>query len=181
MDPLSIAATAAGLATGCTKIVATLYTWIDDTVAVDDNVRGLCDEVTAMGRVLDAISNASVSAPRLVIAEIDPNGNLWITVKATLGDIKTTLDKFSQLVAEVQKSSRVFSRSFLRKPTKQIRLAMREKDIAVYRGRLKSYNIAMPSSRQMMNEHASSSRLITTSHGCGSVRYYIVSPGGRPT
>jgi hypothetical protein len=151
MDPLSIAAGAAGLATGCTKVVATLYTWIDDTVAVDENVAGLCDEIRALGRVLESISSASASAPRPVVAEIDPDGSLWAAVKATLGDIEITLAKLSQLLSEVQKSSGVFSRGFLRKPTKQMKFGFRSKEIATYKDRVHSYNTAMTSALQMIN------------------------------
>jgi hypothetical protein len=151
MDPLSIAASAAGLATGCTKIVATLYSWIDDTIAVDENVAGLCDEIKALGRVLESISSASTSAPRPVMAEIDPDGSLWAVVKATLGDINNTLAKLSQLLNEVQKSSGVFSRGFLRKPTKQIKFGFRSKEIATYKDRVQSYNTAMTSALQMVN------------------------------
>ncbi|KXX77095.1 Kinesin light chain 1 [Madurella mycetomatis] len=151
MDPLSIAASAAGLATGCTKIVATLYIWIDDTIAVDENVAGLCDEVKALGRVLESISSAAISAPRPVIAEIDPDGSLWAVVKATLDDINNILVKLSQLLSEVQKSSGVFSRSFLREPTKQIKFGFRSKEIATYKNRVQSYNTAMTSALQMIN------------------------------
>ncbi len=151
MDPLSIAASAAGLATGCTKVVATLYTWIDDTIAVDVNVASLCDEIKALGRVLESISSASTSAPRPVMAEIDPDGSLWAAVKATLGDINNTLAKVNQLLDEVRNSSGVFSRGFLRKPTKQIKFGLRSKEIATYKDRVQSYNTAMTSALQMIN------------------------------
>ena len=151
MDPLSIAASAAGLATGCTKVVATLYTWIDDTIAVDENVASLCDEIKALGRVLESISGASTSAPRPVMAEIDPDGSLWAVVKATLGDINNTLTRISQLLNEVQNGSGVFSRGFLRKPTKQIKFGLRSKEIATYKDRVQSYNTAMTSALQMIN------------------------------
>ncbi|KAK3293689.1 uncharacterized protein B0H64DRAFT_218475 [Chaetomium fimeti] len=151
MDPLSIAASAAGLATGCTKIVSTLYTWIDDTISVDENVAGLCDEIKALGRVLASISSASSLAPRPVMVEIDPDGNLWAVVEATLGDINNTLAKLSQLLDEVQKSSRVFSRGFLRKPTKQIKFGFRSKEITTYKDRVQSYNTAVTSALQMIN------------------------------
>lgn len=151
MDPLSIAAGAAGLATGCGTIVKTLYTWIDDTASVDVNVAGLCDEVTALARVLDSVSNASISAPHVAMPEIDPDGCLWITVKATLGDINSTLDKLNLLLAGVQKTSSVFSRGFLRKPSKQTKLTMRLKDITQYKDRIKAYNTAMTSALQMIN------------------------------
>jgi hypothetical protein len=41
MDPVSIAAGAAGLAVSCATIVKTLYGWIDDTVDIDENVSSL--------------------------------------------------------------------------------------------------------------------------------------------
>ncbi|KAH6622583.1 hypothetical protein F5144DRAFT_622756 [Chaetomium tenue] len=151
MDPLSIAASAAGLATGCTKIAATLYTWIDDTISIDENVAGLSEEIKALGRVLDSISSASASAPRPVLAEIDPDGSLWAVVRATLGDINNTLGKLSQLLGEVEKSSRVFSRGFLRKPTKQIRFGLRSKEFVTYKDRVQSYITAMTSALQMIN------------------------------
>jgi len=166
MDPLSIAAGAAGLATGCAKIATTLYTFIDDTLEVDENVAGIYEEVRALGRILDSVSNASLSAPRVVVAEIDPDESLWITVKATLGDIKNTLDKLDQLVAKVQSSSGVFSRGFLRKPTKQIKFAMRLKDITIYKDRIKSYNTAMTSALQMINVYVAIPRPVPSFLPC---------------
>ena len=151
MDPLSIAASAAGLATGCTKIVKVLYTWVDDTIDVDENVTALCEEVAALARFLESLSKASATPPRVVIAEIDPDESLWITVKATLGDIKTTVDKLSHLLADVQNSSSIFSKGFLRKPSKQIKLSFRLKDIALYRDRIKSYSSAVITALQMIN------------------------------
>ncbi|KAH7009814.1 hypothetical protein EDB80DRAFT_414451 [Ilyonectria destructans] len=152
MDPLSIAASAAGLASGCAGIIGTLYTWIDDTIDVDENVSGLVEEVTALSRVLESVSNASIKARKVVVAEIDPDGNLWISVRDTLGDISSTLDKLKLLLADVQKSSTsVFSRGFLRKPTKQIRFSLRLKDINNFKERIKSYNTAMASALQMIN------------------------------
>ncbi|KAK7417447.1 hypothetical protein QQX98_004567 [Neonectria punicea] len=151
MDPLSIAAGAAGLATGCVTIVSTLYTWIDDTIEVDQNVSSLCDEINGLLRVLESISNASVQASQVVIAEIDPEGNLWTSVMDTLGDIKGTLRKLDLLLASIEKTSRVFSRGFLRKPTKQMKLSMRTKDIATYRNRVQAHSTAMASALQMIN------------------------------
>lgn len=152
MDPLSIAASAAGLASGCAAIIGILYTWIDDTIDVDENVSGLVEEVTALSRVLESVSNASTKARKVVVAEIDPDGNLWISVRDTLGDISSTLEKLKVLLADVQKSSTsVFSRGFLRKPTKQIKFSLRLKDINNFKERIKSYNTAMTSALQMIN------------------------------
>ncbi|KAF7556472.1 hypothetical protein G7Z17_g1395 [Cylindrodendrum hubeiense] len=152
MDPLSIAAGAAGLVSGCAGIISVLYTWIDDTIDIDENVSSLLEEITALSRVLESVSNASAKAPGMVVAEIDPDGSLWISVRDTLGDIKSTLDKLNLLLADVLKSSTgVFNRGFLRRPTKHIRFSLRSKDINTYKDRIKSYNTAMTSALQMIN------------------------------
>ncbi|KAF4953083.1 hypothetical protein FGADI_6233 [Fusarium gaditjirri] len=154
MDPLSIASGAAGLAISCATIVKTLYTWIDDTVDVDENVSNLLEEVSILSRVLDSVSNASGRVPQVVVAEIDPGNALWGSISATLDDIKNTFNKLNQLMAELEKTNR-FSRGFLRKPTKQIKFSLRSKDITLYKDRIKSYNTAMTSAFQMINVNSS--------------------------
>ncbi|RYC79538.1 hypothetical protein BFJ63_vAg17574 [Fusarium oxysporum f. sp. narcissi] len=151
MDPVSIAAGAAGLAVSCATIVKTLYGWIDDTVDIDENVSSLCTEVTTLSRVLNSISNRSVQVPRVAIAEIDPDNGLWGSLRATLDDVKRTFEKLDQLLAELEKSSCFFSRGFLRRPSKQIRFSLRSKEITIYKDRIKSYNTAMTSALQMLN------------------------------
>ncbi|RKK86208.1 hypothetical protein BFJ69_g1161 [Fusarium oxysporum] len=150
MDPLSIASGAAGLAISCATIIKTLYTWIDDTVDVDENVSNLFEEVSILSRVLDSVSNASGRVSQAVVAEIDPGNALWGSISVTLDDIKNTFNKLNQLMAELEKTS-LFSRGFLRKPTKQIKFSLRSKDITIYKDRIKSYNTAMTSAFQMIN------------------------------
>ncbi|KAG9501613.1 hypothetical protein J7337_007304 [Fusarium musae] len=150
MDPLSIASGAAGLAISCATIGKTLYTWIEDTVEVDENVSNLLEEVSILSRVLDSVSNASGRVPQAVVAEIDPGNALWGSISATLDDIKNTFNKLNQLMAELEKTNR-FSRGILRKPTKQIKFSLRSKDITIYKARIKSYNTAMTSAFQMIN------------------------------
>ncbi|KAF5674405.1 hypothetical protein FCIRC_7796 [Fusarium circinatum] len=154
MDPLSIASGAAGLAISCATIAKTLYTWIDDTVDVDENVSNLLEEVSILSRVLDSVSNASGRVPQAVVAEIDPGNALWGSISATLDDINSTFNKLNQLMAELEKTN-LFSRGFLRKPTKQIKFSLRSKDITVYKDRIKSYNTAMTSAFQMINVNSS--------------------------
>ncbi|EWG53594.1 hypothetical protein FVEG_11993 [Fusarium verticillioides 7600] len=150
MDPLSIASGAAGLAISCSTIGKTLYTWIEDTVEVDENVSNLLEEVSILSRVLDSVSNASGRVPQAVVAEIDPGNALWGRISATLDDIKNTFNKLNQLMAELEKTNR-FSRGILRKPTKQIKFSLRSKDITIYKARIKSCNTAMTSAFQMIN------------------------------
>ncbi|KIL83750.1 hypothetical protein FAVG1_13026 [Fusarium avenaceum] len=150
MDPLSIATGAAGLAISCATIVKTLYTWIDDTIDVDENVSNLFEEISSLSRALESIRSASVRVPQAILDEIDPGNGLWSTIGATFIDMKTTFNRLNQLMAELEKTS-FFSRGFLRKPTKQIRFSLRSKDISTHRDRIKSYNTAMISALQMIN------------------------------
>lgn len=151
MDPISIAAAAAGLTTGCAVIINTIHTWVNETVEVDENVSELCGEVTTLSRVLESVSNAATQVPRMVVTEIDPENTLWASVRNTLDDIRHTIEKLNQLLVDVQKTTNVFSLGFLRKPTKQLRLSLRSRDITTYNDRIKSYNTAMTSALQMIN------------------------------
>lgn len=83
------------------------------------------EEIGALSRVLEAVSNACGLVPSAVIAQIDPDSGLWTTVTATLTDIKITIDKLNELLGEVDKSSSFFSRGSLRKPTKHIKFVLR--------------------------------------------------------
>src|SRR5436190_9195208 len=47
MDPLSIAASCAGVATICLRVSGVLYAFVDDAKNVDTNIRGFCDEILA--------------------------------------------------------------------------------------------------------------------------------------
>lgn len=167
MDPLSIATGAAGLAISCTTIVKTLYTWIDDTIDVDENVSNLFEEISSLSRALESIRSASVRVSQAILAEIDPGNGLWSTIGATFIDMQTTFNRLNQLMAELEKTS-FFSRGFLRKPTKQIRFSLRSKDISTHRDRIKSYNTAMISALQMINVYAiiSQPRTLTDSDRC---------------
>ena len=67
MNPLAIAPSVARLASGCIQ----LYTWIKHTVEVEEDVSGLCNEVSALSRALDLVSSAATLAPWVVITDID--------------------------------------------------------------------------------------------------------------
>src|ERR1700728_3213307 len=57
MDPLSIAATSAGLVVTGVKITGLLYAWVDGMRNVDKTVSGFCEEVLALSRVLEAVGS----------------------------------------------------------------------------------------------------------------------------
>lgn len=150
MDPFSIATGSASLVVLCVQVSATLYTWIDDTRQVDTNVAALCEEILALSRVLDAISKTWKRNPQITSVHSDPDGTLWVSVKASIDDCKATLEKMSRMVDDVQKGG-AFGRGFIRRTTKQIKFTLKAKDISVYKQRVQSYNSAMQSALHMIN------------------------------
>jgi hypothetical protein len=150
MDPLSIVAGAAGLTTTCIKISTVLYTFIDNTRNVDSNVAGLYEEVKGLLQVLEAINKSWNQNSATVLRQVDLGGTLWSTVKASLDDCRTTLEKLDNELNEVQATG-FLGRSFLRRPVTQIKFNMRMTDITVYKQRVHSHNSAMQSALQMIS------------------------------
>jgi hypothetical protein len=127
-----------------------LYTFVDDARSVDDSISSLCKEIMGLSRVLEAVSQAWKQNPLLVAAQVNTGGSLWISVRASLDDCKSTLEKLEKKIDEVQKSS-FLGRGFLRKPTMSIKLNMKMRDITMFKQQVHSYNSAMQSALQMIN------------------------------
>jgi len=132
------------------QLSASLYSFIDDARSVDTTVTGLCDELLGLSRVLDAISKSWKQNTLITIAQTDPDGDLWVSVKSSLDDCKSTLEKFKQKLDEVNGNS-FLGRGFLRRPTKQIKLNMMMTAITAFRNQVNSYNSGMQSALQMIN------------------------------
>jgi Fungal N-terminal domain of STAND proteins len=161
MDPISIAASSAGLAVTCVKISALLYTWIEETRNVDTAVSDFCEETIALSRVLDTISKSLKQSHIIVASTSGANQDLWSSLKATLDDCGSTLDKLDQKLEEV-KGSAPSGLAMLRRPIKHFRLSLKIKDIALFRERIQFYNGAMQLPLQMINVYRST---FLTSYG----------------
>ena len=150
MDPLSIAASATGLAVTAAKLSSVLYSWVDETRNVDTNVSGFCEEILSLSRLLEAIGRSIKENPVINAPGLDQDNELWSNFNLTLDDCHTTLDKLGQKLEEVQNST-LFGLSILRRPVKQIRLSLKMKEIEVYRQRIQYYNGALQLPLQMIN------------------------------
>jgi hypothetical protein len=150
MDPLSIAATSAGLVVTCVKITGLLYTWIDGTRNIDKTVSGFCEEVLILSRVLEAVGSAWKSNPSIAAAQAATDGQLWRCVKMTLDDCQGTLETLDEKLNEVKGSNSLGMRIF-GKANKQIRLNLRMTDLTVYRQRVQYHNSAVQMALQMIN------------------------------
>jgi hypothetical protein len=150
MDPLSIAASCAGLATACLQISGFLYTFVDDSKNVDTIISGFCEEIVALSRILDSISKSLKENRLIAAAQTDPNGELWSSLKTTFDDCQATLDDLDKTLKEVNRPA-IFGISILRRPTKQVMLNLKMKDIGLFRQRIQYYNGAMQLPLQMIN------------------------------
>jgi hypothetical protein len=149
MDPLSIAATSAGLAVSCGKISALLYIWIEETRNVDTAVSDFHEETVALSRTLDAMSKNLKQSNTAVAATSGTNDELWVSLNATLEDCENTLIKLDRKLEEVN-APPVAGLTLLRRPIKLLRLNLRMKDVAVFRERIQHYNVAMQLPLQMI-------------------------------
>lgn len=150
MDPLTIAASSAGLVVACVKIAGLLYSWIDDTRSVDTTVSGLCEEILALSRILEAVSSMWKQNLKIAAVHVARDKNLWSSVKISLDDCKATLDKLDKKVGEVRGSNSLGMKIFGR-TNRQIRLSLRMKDIAMYRQRIQCHNGATQLALLMIN------------------------------
>ncbi len=98
----SIPARAGGLVDSSHRLALALYTWTQDTGNADKNVLGLCEEMMALSRVLDAIRKVHPTVPWPSVAEVEPHHRRFsIAVKASFDDIKSTLASVNQRLAEL--------------------------------------------------------------------------------
>jgi hypothetical protein len=123
---------------------------VTDSHNIDTNVKALCEEVTNLSRIADAISKSWKQDTLIAAAETGPHGNLWASVKAALEDCQGTLEQLLQKLNEVQKSNFV-GRGILRRPVKNIKFNMRSKDILIFQQRVHSHSIAMQGGLQMIH------------------------------
>ncbi|KAK4451254.1 hypothetical protein QBC34DRAFT_59290 [Podospora aff. communis PSN243] len=85
-------------------------------------------------------------------ADLDPDGELWGSVKTLLDDIRMTLTRLADLLDGIESSAgSVLARGVLRRPVKQTRLKMKMKELVTFRDRVASCNAAMNSTLQMIN------------------------------
>jgi hypothetical protein len=150
MDPLSIAATSAGLVVTCVKVAGLLYAWIDGTRNVDKTVSGFCEEVLALSRVLEAVGSVWKNNPSIAAAQAATGGQLWRSVKMTLDDCQATLETLDDKLNEVKGSNSRGMRIF-GKANRQIRLNLRMTDLTVYRQRVQYHSSAVQLALQMIN------------------------------
>lgn len=142
MDPLSIAAAAAGLATLCVQCSTSLYHFYESTQKVDANVTGFYDEVDSLARVLDALSTTFKHPRTLAVinsAHQQYDGKLWTNVGELLERCRRSMETLRGILQRLNRDTG----GILKKPIKQLRLRLQSDDITSLRGKIQSHNIMM--------------------------------------
>jgi hypothetical protein len=147
MDPLSIAAASTGLAITGIKVSAGLYQWIEDARKIDTTLGALVEEIKSLSRVLDAVSKSWAQNPGTARSQMDPQGDLWYSVRLTLDECTVTMNDLDKQVEAISNSGF----RFLRRPTKHMRLNMKSGEILVLKQRIQSYNGTMQIAMQVLS------------------------------
>jgi len=145
MDPLSIAASSAGLVSLCTAISTSLYKFIRDSLVIDQALEAFRDEVGDLEGVLASIKS-SFSDDRIAKAALcETTGHElqhWQKAKRSMDDCRRTLERLSSLLEQVR-GGHGHGRVFFPRQRRQIRLDMNSTEIVALRQQIQSYKDTM--------------------------------------
>ncbi|RVD83105.1 uncharacterized protein DFL_007506 [Arthrobotrys flagrans] len=153
MDPLSIAASVAGLLSLCIQIGQTVGTLADALENVDNTISSFRGEISALSGVLKSISTAFSDPKRHRILEEASHGTghlgqYWQGVVVSLDHCGATLKKMNVVLDGIQTSrrTRIF-RSF----GKHLKLTSEEGILTLYRQEVQSHCANLQISLQMIS------------------------------
>ncbi|KAK6344429.1 hypothetical protein TWF696_008066 [Orbilia brochopaga] len=153
MDPLSIAASVAGLLSLCIQVGQTVTTLAEALANVDNTISSFRGEIDALAGVLAAIGASFSDPTRHRILEAASNGTghigqYWKGVDVSLTHCHATLRKMGAVLDGVQTSrrTRIF-RSF----GKHLKLSSEEGVLTLYRQEVQSHTANLQISLQMIS------------------------------
>ncbi|KAF3910199.1 hypothetical protein ABW21_db0201795 [Orbilia brochopaga] len=153
MDPLSIAASVAGLLSLCIQVGQTVTTLADALANVDNTISSFRGEIDGLAGVLAAIGASFSDPTRHRILEAASNGTghigqYWKGVNVALTHCHATLRKMAGVLDGVQTSrrTRIF-RSF----GKHLKLSSEEGVLTLYRQEVQSHTANLQISLQMIS------------------------------
>ncbi|KAF6842416.1 hsp70 family protein [Colletotrichum musicola] len=102
MDPLSIAATAIGLAETAASLSVWLYDLVKDIKNIDSKVSELCKEVSRLSGLLDSVQKTvrECQDQALTLAHLDHQ--MWKHIASTLEDCKSNLGGLGALLTRIR-------------------------------------------------------------------------------
>ena len=145
MDPFSIAAGSASLATLCVQCSSFLYSFYEGTRKVDATILDFSDELHQLAQVLDALSTNFKHPRTLAVihsAQRECDDKLWRNVDQLLRKCRGSMEMLKAIVERLNRDTGGMG-GFLRRPIKQLRLRLQNDDIVALRGQIQSHHLMM--------------------------------------
>lgn len=152
MEPISILTSVSGASRAALALSTTLFSFVQATRNIDQNVRSLYDEVTGLSRTIDAISSSLRTADIETPKQTQRNHDLWRSVDASLGDCRVVLDSMHKTLQSVKKTGSNVAAQMLR----AFKLNWKEDEIKTLRSQIQSQNAALQLALQAINVHLTS-------------------------
>jgi ankyrin repeat protein len=144
MDPLSIASASGSVALVCIRLSKQIYTWVNQTKDVDEEVESFATEVVAYSRVLSAIDQ-NLRRPAIAEAVRTREGDFWSHVKRSLDDCSETLALLEKVLSKLGGASN----NPFAKVAKNVKLGVAYEKITTLRRQISTYNSTMQLALQM--------------------------------
>ncbi|KAK7518704.1 hypothetical protein IWZ03DRAFT_154629 [Phyllosticta citriasiana] len=155
MDPLSVLASTAQIASLCGSLINTLGRFVDDSKHVDTTIESMLIEI----RMLRDVSQLVHSTMRA--QSLDELDEYWRNVKTLLGRCDKTLKKLNSVLANI--SAR---HGLGRMPIMQLHLNMKSHTVAILRRHIKSHTHALQVLLQLVH-------LMTAAQNHGTIRFEL--------
>jgi len=139
MEPISILTSVSGASRAALALSTTLFSFVQATRNIDQNVRSLYNEVTGLSRTIDAISSSLRTADIETPKQTQRNHGLWRSVDASLGDCRVVLDSMHKTLQSVKKTGSNVAAQMLR----AFKLNWKEDEIKTLRSQIQSQNAAL--------------------------------------
>jgi hypothetical protein len=145
MDPLSISASAAALATFALRASKAIYTCIDEVKSADATLLQLNSEVGALQSGLESIASTFRSDEVQQLYDgnsqnLPQSAKLLASVKPLMTDCEVTLERLEVLLGGIETKP---GQTLFRKPVKAIKINVKIKEIEFIRHQIRSYSSAM--------------------------------------
>jgi len=151
VDPVSVAGAAGGVIKLVYSCSTDLYTFINQSKVVDQNVQALYDEVKQLGETSEAVES-TLRKPGL---DAFQDAELWSKARDSIDACSKSLNRlkasFNNLHSAKQHTKNPFSKAYA-----QFRLDLNDSQITSMRRQMQSHRLALLTISSMINVHVAS-------------------------
>ena len=152
MDHISILVTASSASRAVYQVSMTLYCFMQGSLAIDKSLQSFVSELDSLKNSIVAIEacllSPSFQAPEAFSEDETPE-ELFSSLDASLKNCQGTLEQFEAVLTRLTGPSS--ERNPFRKPMRQIKLNMNEKEMVLYGSQIGMHSSAMQMALQAIN------------------------------